>query len=266
MQTKKLFKLRGQTTQGQDFILGLVGITVWLVSWQLTVASGLLPERLAAGPIQVLQAIPELHFHHELVRNIWYSLEMNLRGTLIAIVISLPLGLIFGLIPLLRGMSAPFFVGLRFIPLPVITVLFMFFFGIGYLMKVSFLTFAIIVYLVPTVMQRVSEVRQVYVDTIATLGATWWQQVRYVFIPDVFARVWDDIVILAGLSWTYISIVELINKGEGGIGAMIYLAQRTNHIENYYALLLMIMVIAFVQTLVFAGIGTYLFPHKKLGA
>jgi NitT/TauT family transport system permease protein len=142
----------------------------------------------------------------------------------------------------------------------------MFWFGIGYLMKVSFLTFAIIVYLVPTVMQRVTEVRQVYIDTVATLGATWWQHIRFVFIPDVFARAWDDIVILVGLSWTYISIVELINKGDGGIGAMIYSAQRTNHIDQYYALLLIIMAIAFVQTKAFALVGMYLFPHKKLGA
>ena len=266
MQISSLFKLRGATTSGQNLILGLAGIALWLVCWQIVVSSGWVPKKLAAGPLEVLRVIPNLHFHHKLVLNIWYSLEMNLRGTLIAMIISLPLGLVLGLIPLLRGMSAPFFVGLRFIPLPVITVLFMFFFGIEYLMKVSFLTFAIIVYLVPTVMQRVTEVRQVYIDTIATLGATPWQQVRYVFIPDVFARTWDDIVILGGLSWTYISIVELINKGDGGIGAMIYSAQRTQHANQFYALLLIIMVIAFVQTKAFALMGMYIFPHKKLGA
>jgi taurine transport system permease protein len=263
---KKLFTLRGETTARQNVLYGVIGITLWLFSWWFTTEVGWMPQKIAPGPFTVLGAIPDMHFHHELVRNVWYTLEMNLTGTLIAIIISLPLGLALGLVPLFRGMSAPFFVGLRFIPLPVITILFMFWLGIGYMMKTSFLTFAIIVYLVPTVMQRVTEVRQVYIDTANTLGANWWQLVRHVFIPDVFARAWDDIVILVGLSWTYISIVELINEGDGGIGAMIYMAQRTHHIEQYYALLLVIMLIAFIQTKVFAWVGDYLFPYKKLGA
>lgn len=266
MQTPSLFKLRGATTPVQNLILSVAGVIVWLISWQVSVNVGLLPEKIAKGPFEVLRAFPELHFHKDLVVNIWYSLGMNLYGTLIAVAISLPLGLVLGLVPLLRGMSAPLFIGLRFIPLPVITGLFLFLFGLEYMMKLSFLTFAIIVYLVPTVMQRVTEVRQVYIDTITTLGATRWQQVRHVFIPDVFARTWDDIVILAGLSWTYISIVELINSSEGGLGAMIYASQRASHPDQYYALLLVIMAIAFVQTKVFAWVGMYFFPHKQLGA
>jgi NitT/TauT family transport system permease protein len=263
---KTLFKLRGEMTSNQNMLYGVIGIALWLFTWWFTTEVGWMSPKIAPGPFTVLGTIPDLHFNHALVRNIGYTLGMNLLGTLIAIAISLPLGLVLGLIPLFRGMSAPFFVGLRFIPLPVITGLFMFCFGIGYMMKTSFLTFAIIVYLVPTVMQRVTEVRQVYIDTANTLGSDWWQLIRHVFIPDVFARAWDDIVILVGLSWTYISIVELVNLGDGGIGAMIYSAQRQTHHEQYYALLLIIMAIAFIQTKVFAWVGNILFPYKKLGA
>jgi NitT/TauT family transport system permease protein len=263
---KTMFKLRGETTARQNLIYGAAGVTLWLFIWWLSASMEWLPNKIAPGPFTVLRAIPELHFHHALVRNAGYTLGMNLIGTLVAILISLPLGLILGLVPLFRGMSTPFFVGLRFIPLPVITGLFMLLFGIGYLMKTSFLTFAIIVYLVPTVMQRVTEVRQVYIDTVTTLGATWWQTVRFVFIPDVFARAWDDIVILVGLSWTYISIVELVNLGDGGIGALIYTSQHQSHVDQYYALLLIIMLIAFIQTKVFVWIGNWIFPYKKLGA
>ncbi len=261
----ELFELRGKTTARQNTLLGIAAVALWLVSWWLSATLGILPRHIAPGPFDVLGVIPDMHLRNALVRNVWYSFEMNIRATFIAIGISLPLGLTLGLLPLFRGMSAPFFVGLRFLPLPVATVVFMAWFGIGYLMKAAFLTVAIAVYLVPTVIQRVDEVRQVYIDTVKTLGASKWQTVRYVYIPDVFSRVWDDIVILVGLSWTYISFVELINKSDGGIGALIYTAQRTSSIEKYYALLLIIMLVAFVQTAIFKTIGRLLFPHKRIG-
>ncbi|MEJ0053993.1 MAG: ABC transporter permease subunit [bacterium] len=260
-----LFELRGNASARQNTLLGIVGVSLWLFSWWLFATLGILPRQIAPGPFEVLGVVPDMHFHDMLVRNVWFSFEMNLLATFIAIVISVPMGLALGLLPFFRGMSTPFFVGLRFLPLPVATILFMAWLGIGYTMKTAFLTVAIAVYLVPTVIQRVDEVRQVYVDTVRTLGANEWQLVRYVYLPDVFSRVWDDIVILVGLSWTYISFIELINKGEGGIGALIYSAQRTHSMEKYYALLLIIMFVAFIQTAIFKLIGRVLFPYKRIG-
>jgi len=264
-QVTGLFELRGNTSARQNMVLGILGVSLWLFLWWLFSALEILPRQIAPGPLAVLGVIPDMHFHDKLVRNVMFSLEMNLLATFIAIVISVPLGLVLGLLPFFRGMSTPFFVGLRFLPLPVATILFMAWLGVGYTMKTAFLTVAIAVYLVPTVIQRVDEVRQVYVDTVRTLGANEWQLVRYVYLPDVFSRVWDDIVILVGLSWTYISFIELINKGEGGIGALIYAAQRTTSIEKYYALLLIIMLVAFIQTALFKLIGRIAFPYKRIG-
>lgn len=263
--TNNLFELRGEITTRQKTYLGILGVTVWFLSWWLISAQAWLPPQVAPGPFAVLGAIPELHFEHALVRNVWYTLQMNLHGTMNAILFSLPIGLLLGLTPFLRGMATPFYVGLRFIPLPVIIGLFMLWFGIGYSMKTWFLTFAIIVYLIPTVIQRVDETPSIYVNTARTLGASKWQIIRNVYIPDVFSRVWDDIVILVAISWTYISIVEVVNKSDGGIGALIYMAQRQSSPEKYYALLLILMLVAYLQTLAFKQFGQWLFPHKRVG-
>lgn len=266
---KSLFELRGEMTARNKIILGAAGIALWLITWELASRSGWFPPQATPSPLDVLATIPNMHFENALVRNVWYTLVMNVYGMMIAAAISLPLGLLSGLLPAFRGLSAPFYVGLRFIPLPVIILPFMFMFGIGYTMKLWFLIAALSVYLIPTVIQRVDEVRQVHVNTVRTLGGSSWDVVRYVYLKEVPAKFWGDLCILTAISWTYISFVELINKGEGGIGALLYTAQRQSNVAMLYALVLIIILVAIMQTFAMVQLGKILFPYrdasKKLG-
>ena len=151
---------------------------------------------------------------------------------------------------------------MRYIPLTATTGLFIAWYGIYTNMKVQFLAFGIIVYLLPVVIQRVDEVEDVYVDTVYTLGATKWQTVKSVFIPAVLSKISDDIRVLVAISWTYIIVAELVNK-QGGIGDMIYTSARQSRIDKVFALLLLIIVIGFVQDKIFVFLDKILFPHKE---
>jgi len=135
-------------------------------------------------------------------------------------------------------------------------------FGIETKMKVEFLAFGIFVYLLPVVVERVDEVQEVYVQTARTLGATPWQTVKSVFIPDVVSRVFDDIRVLIALSWTYIVFTEVINASDGGIGALAYIAARQSRPDKVYAVLLTIILIGFLQDKAFLYLGRLLFPFK----
>ena len=115
---------------------------------------------------------------------------------------------------------------MRYLPLTAVTGLFILWFGIEDEMKVAFLAFGIIVYLLPVVVQRIDEVKDVYLKTVYTLGATDWQTVKSVYIPSVMSKLMDDIRVLTAISWTYIIIAELLNRQGGGIGAMIYIKAR----------------------------------------
>lgn len=116
---------------------------------------------------------------------------------------------------------------LRYLPIPAVSGIFIAAIGIGFDMKASFLAFGIIIYILPVVVQRVSELQNpandkdyVYLQTISTLGATNWQKFRYVYFPYVMQRVSTDVINLTAISYTYIVIAETLNK-EGGIGALI---------------------------------------------
>jgi NitT/TauT family transport system permease protein len=257
-----LSELRGNLSRVQQVCLAGIGLMLLAVCWQLIVQLGLVSQAILPSPVRVLTSFSGLHFEDGLVRNLTYSLKLNLMGYSLAVVAALPLGFLLGLMPIFRGLSLAPVNGVRYLPLSAATGIFIMWFGIDDMMKVAFLAFSIFVYLVSTVIQRVDEVRQVYIDTAKTLGAGKWQIVRHVYLPDVLARVWNDVIVLVAISWTYIIIAELVNKSGGGVGALIYTVQRQSRPDKMFALLIVIMVVGFVQDRVFRWVGRQLFPYN----
>lgn len=212
-------------------------------------------------PIQVVKAFPALIKEKKLISNTIISVWRNLQGYFWAVLISIPIGFVIGLFPIFKGLFSKQVDALRYLPLTALVGMFITWFGIGESMKISFLAFGIIVYLLPTVIQRIREVSDVYLRTVFTLGATDWQTIRSVYLPSVMAKLVDDIRVLTAISWTYIIIAELLNK-DGGIGALIYDAGRRGQIPDVFAVLIVIVLIGFLQDRVFVYLDKRLFPHK----
>jgi len=257
-----VFSLRGKLPERQKSLIELSGAVFLVTLWWALVQSGMVKASILPSPVRVVTSLPELHFHDALLRNAGHSIWLNFLGYAEAVAIALPLGFIVGLFPLFRALFERYFGALRYLPLPPTIGLFILWFGISTNMKVQFLTLGIVVYLVPVVIQRIDEVQQVYVDTAKTLGATRWQRIKTVFIPDVVARVSDDIRVLIAISWTYVTITEVINQSEGGLGALASIAARQSRTDKVYALLMFIILIGFVQDKTLVWLDRKVFPHK----
>jgi NitT/TauT family transport system permease protein len=213
------------------------------------------------SPISVLTSFKELHNNDFLVLNSLQSIKLNVLGYILAIGISIPLGFVLGLIPLFRGLFSKIFDSFRFIPLTAVTGIFVIWLGLGNEMKVSFLAFGIIVYLVPVVVQRIDEVKDVYLKTVFTLGATNWQTIKTVYFPAVISKLSDDIRVLTAISWTYITIAEMLNRS-GGIGELIWIARRQSRIDKAFAVLIVIVLIGILQDRIFMWLDKTFFNYK----
>ena len=257
-----LFELRGNLSSKQKLILEVLGAILILGVWYLITGLGLVSKLILPMPHEVIMSFSELHFEDALVRNVFFSLKLNFLGYLEAVAVSLPLGFMIGLFPISRGLMERYVNALRYLPLTAAMGLFIAWFGIASNMKVQFLAFGIFVYLMPVVAQRVYEVQQIYVDTVKTLGASRWQTIKSVFIPDVFSRVSSDIIVLVAISWTYIIIAEIVNSSQGGVGALANIAARQSRTDKVFAVLLVIMIIGFLQDKIFTAIDRLLFRHK----
>lgn len=218
---------------------------------------------LLPSPIKVLYSFKELKEKDNLLGNAMHSIKLNVFGYIIAIIISILIGFILGLVPLFNGLFGRIVDSIRFIPLTAVTGIFIMWFGLESKMKVFFLAFGIIVYLIPVVVQRIKEVETVHLRTVFTLGAGSWQTIKTVYIPYVFSKLIDDIRVLTAISWTYITIAEMLNKG-GGLGELIWMAKRQSRIDKAFAILIVIVFIGLIQDKVFVLMDKMLFKFKHL--
>lgn len=255
----KFFKLRGTLDKKWVLALQISGTFIFLLIWQLL--SLKYPTAILPSPIEVLTSFSELTTEDFLLGNIIYSIKLNYSGYFEAILVAVPVGFLIGLFPFFREMFNKHVDATRFIPLTAVTGLFIAWFGIEDGMKIHFLAFGIIVYLLPVVVQRISEVEEVYVQTIHTLGGSTLQKIRLVFMPAVLSKLFDDIRVLVAISWTYIIVAEMINADQG-IGKMIFSAARQSRLDKVFAILFVIIIIGFIQDRLFKFLDNLFFPHK----
>ena len=295
------FKLRGTLTKQQSWLFAVLGIIVLLGVWELMAYAkattepkyeSVMPKSVVGldeaaidslqviddqlrenatedtliysflpRPGGVLMAFGDVYKNDNLFENARKSIFRNLQGYFWAIIIALPLGFMIGLFPIFRGMFNGQVNALRYLPITALTGLFIAWFGSGEEMKVSFLAFGILVYLLPVVIQRINEVADIHLKMVFTLGANSWQTIKSVYLPAVFSKLSDDIRVLTAISWTYIIIAELLNN-KGGLGALIYIKSRLGHLDQVFVVLAIIIVIGFVQDLIFQYLDRVLFPHK----
>jgi NitT/TauT family transport system permease protein len=199
--------------------------------------------------------------------NTGYSIFINLSGYLQAIALAIPLGILVGLIPFFRHLVSKQIEAIRFTPLPATTGIFMALFGLGLGVKVQFLAFGIFVYLLPAIAQRIKDIEtddhlKALQQTMWTLNASPWMSLKHFYIPSVLSRFSMDVINLVAVSWTYIVIAEMVNA-QGGLGSMIYMAtSRGSHVDQLYAVLLLIIFIGFVQDKLLKLLDKKLFKFK----
>ncbi len=226
-----------------------------------SIKDGIISRAIIPPPLDVIKSLKELHFKDFVVKETLYSLKLNVLGYLEAIVLSILIGFTIGLVPFFRALLSRWVNAVRFIPLTAVTGLFIAWFGIESNMKVQFLAFGILVYLLPVVVQRIDQVQKLLLQTAFTLGASKWQMIKTVYFPSVASKIIDDIRVLTAISWTYIIIAEMLNQ-TGGVGALIHLSGRQSRLDKVFALLIIIILIGIIQDRLFAWADKKLFKYK----
>jgi NitT/TauT family transport system permease protein len=265
--TNKLFQFGGEVNKKTALALNALGWLLFLFLWWLIPTMGWIRETILPSPVKVILCYKTLFVERGLLYNTGYSILINMGGYLQALAIAIPLGFFVGLIPFFRHLVSTQIEAIRFTPLPATTGIFMALFGLGLGVKVEFLAFGIFVYLLPAVTQRIKDIEtddhlKALKQTMWTLNANSWQSLRHFYIPSVLSRFSMDVINLVAVSWTYIVIAEMVNA-QGGLGSMIYMAtSRGSHVDQLYAILLLIIFIGFVQDKLLKLLDRKLFKFK----
>ena len=219
---------------------------------------GVFPELISPGPESV---------NRSLLLHARVSIWRNLQGYFWAVFFALLIGIPIAISPVAKAMFSRQIDTLRYVPLTALTPIFLIIFRpeASEAMKVSFLAFGILVYLLPVVMQRLWETEDVYLKTAYTLGASDWQLVKSVYVPAVLSKLIDDIRVLTAISWTYIIIAEVYYRDEG-LGSLSYILGRQGNVAGVFAVLITIVAIGYTQDQLFAYMNRRLFPYRDVKA
>jgi len=174
----------------------------------------------------------------------WASLERLLMGLAVSAVIGITIGVALGVISYLRAAFAPFVAALSLIPpLAVLPILFIAV-GLGELAKVTLIVIGVAPITVRDLAMRTAELPAEQLVKAQTLGASTWQLVLRVVLPQMWPRLIDALRLNLGCAWLFLIAAEAIASTEG-LGYRIFLVRR------YMAMDVILPYVAWITLLAF---------------
>ncbi|MFG1201255.1 ABC transporter permease [Xanthobacter aminoxidans] len=153
------------------------------------------------------------------------SMERLLSALAIATIIALVIGVLVGMLPLVRALLAPFVGMVSMVPpLALLPILFIVM-GLGEESKIALITIGITPYLVRDLAMRVEELPREQMIKAQTLGASTWQMMVRVVLPQILPRLMDGLRLSLGPAFLFLIAAEAI-ASDSGLGYRIFLVRR----------------------------------------
>ncbi|MEP2827754.1 ABC transporter permease [Parvibaculum sp.] len=166
-------------------------------------------------------------------------------GVAVATVIGGVFGILQGLIPYFRSTFNAFTSVLSMIPpLAVLPILFIVF-GLGELAKVVLVAVGITPFIIRDLALRTAEIPREEIIKAQTLGASTWQIIIRIVVPQMMPRLIDGVRLSLGAAWLFLIAAEAI-ASDSGLGYRIFLMRR------YLAMDVILPYVAWITILAFA--------------
>ena len=173
------------------------------------------------------------------------SLLRLLSGIAISALIAVGLGVPAGLIPRARAGLAPFVAAISLIPpITILPILFIVF-GLGETSKIALIVAGTAPVMVRYLAQAVTEIPQEQIVKALTLGASTWQMVVRVVLPQIMPKLITCIRLSLAPAWIFLISAEAI-ASTGGLGYRIFLVRR------YLAMDVILPYVAWITLIAFA--------------
>ena len=229
--------------------LPLVGLLGFIVLWGLISALGLVRAAFLPSPAETARAMGRMISDGSLFREGWASLQRVLLAVTLSAVVGIPIGILMGAFGKFEGLLKWLVFPFRSAPITAFIPVFMLFFGIEEGMKIWFLFFGTVVYIIPMTFDAIRAVPEQYVDAAVDFGFSPWGTLIHFVFPAAWPRIFDAIKVCTGIAWTYLVAAEIVNVTTG-LGAVVQTAQRFQNTPKVYAGILFILLIGNATDLV----------------
>ncbi|HET9517993.1 MAG TPA: ABC transporter permease [Actinoplanes sp.] len=221
------------------WVLTALSVLVPLAAWQLL--SGIIDGRpdFLPSPLETWSAGLELAQGGQLLDDALASVERVARGYGLAVLVSVPLGIVMGSFLAGRAALEPMIGLLRYLPASAFIPLLIIWLGLGEPSKVALLFLGTLFFNTLMIADAVRQVPMPLIDVSYTLGARRGEVLRKVIVPHALPGMIDAIRVNAAAAWNFVVVAELI-AAESGLGYRIVRAQRFNQIDRIFAVLVVI--------------------------
>lgn len=200
--------------------------------------------------------------------NLWthlgYSLFRVIGGFFFGALLGIPLGYAMGLNGWFRGWFDPIVEFMRPVPPLALIPLVIIWFGIGETGKIILLFLAALWIMAIAARSGVSGVRITKVHAAYSLGASKWQIMRHVIIPNSLPDIFTGARVAMGVCWGTVVAAELVAASQGA-GMMIMVASKFTLTDIVIMGIILIGVIGFTIDMLMRWLERVLVPWKGKG-
>lgn len=221
-----------------------------LLLWWLVTTFGNVDPKFLPSPGKVLEAFGRLWSTRELLKDTVASLWRVGVGFLLAVLFSIPVGVLMGSFASIRALLEPLFGLMRYMPAPAFIPLLILYLGIGEAPKITLIFIGVFFFNSLMVMDTVKFVSKDLIEATYTLGGNRVQTLLQVIFPHVLPGILDACRINLAAAWQLVIVSELIAATEG-LGRRISVAGRFLRTDEIFVGLIVIGVIGLTFDLLF---------------
>lgn len=250
MRPSRLWGIRQNIPRGARGVLITIGVITPLLAWWALTASQAVNPVFLPSPQDVLRAGQELIVSGELAADTLATVRRVVLGFGLAVLVSVPLGLLIGSFRAGEALFEPLLALLRYLPASAFIPLLLIWLGLGEPSKVGLLFIGTVFFNTLMTADVVRLVPRELIQVSYTLGANRREVLRKVIFPHALPGMIDAMRVNAAAAWNFVVVAELV-ASTSGLGYRIVRSQRFLQTGRIFAVLIVIGLIGLALDLSF---------------
>lgn len=214
-------------------------------------------------PVDVFRDFVMVLKNGMLLKAVKYSFMRISVAALLSAILSIPIGILIHNYKIFNELLNPIISVLRYIPITAFYPLLIMWFGIDEVMKIVFLFIATFVYMMPSVMLALGDIKRDLIDTGLTLGMSKTQTILKIQIPASLPGIINSFIVMYGIGFTYIAVAETVNA-KYGLGYIIQQSSSRGRTDMVFMAIIVIICISIVFDTIASSVVRKVFRWKYL--
>jgi len=265
---QKTVKFGDATAVNSGRLYSIITVVALLALWWVVTANGWIkpmywPSYEAVGA-RWTKLMDQGFRNVPLFEHVGISVYRVLAGVFFGAIIGIPLGFAMGLSSIAKGLLDPIVEFMRPIPPLALIPLFILWLGIDETAKISLLFLAALFIMIIAARSGVSGVKISKVHAAYSLGASKFQVLKNVILPNALPEIFTGIRTAMGVCWGTVVAAELV-AAEKGVGSMIMIAKNFLQTDTVVIGIIIIGIIGYAIEMLMRLLERWLIPWRGKG-